>query len=57
MPFSKQGVAPIHVVKCGCGQTLSSINAACPKCGKNLRPLSRPEKDKPSEEHAEDPKQ
>lgn len=47
MPFVKQGIAPISVVKCGCGQTLASINAACPNCGKNLRPLSSPEMDKP----------
>jgi len=46
MPFIKQGIAPIAVVKCGCGHTLDSINAACPKCGKNLRPLSNPEMDK-----------
>lgn len=40
MPFAKHGVAPIAVVKCGCGQTLNSAHVACPKCGKNLRPLS-----------------
>lgn len=43
MPFIKKGIAPISVVKCGCGQTLSTVNAACPKCGKNLRPLSVPD--------------
>jgi hypothetical protein len=43
MPFMKKGIAPVSIVKCGCGQTLSSISSSCPKCGKNLRPLSSPD--------------
>jgi hypothetical protein len=47
MPFIKQGIAPILVVKCGCGSTLDSVHSACPTCKKNLRPLGNPEKDEP----------
>lgn len=49
MPFIKQGEAPISVVKCSCGQTLASVNDSCPKCGRNLRPLSKPD-EKPAPE-------
>jgi len=43
MPFIKQGEAPIAIVKCGCGQTLTSMHDSCPKCGRSLRPLSKPD--------------
>lgn len=47
MPFVKTGIATVGTVKCSCGHTLESVFTKCPKCGKNLRPFSDPDKPSP----------
>lgn len=55
MAFIKTGIATVSAIKCSCGQTLESIFTQCPKCGKNLRPLSNPDTGKKGPKDREPP--